>query len=60
MKKQNLYHIRIQRWINGPTEILVWPKTFPTYDEAYTFMTECFTFKDIADRKASACVELCR
>lgn len=60
MKKQNLYHIRIQRWTTGHIEIMVWPVVFPTYQDAFDYMTTCFTFKGIANHKASACVERCR
>lgn len=60
MRKPNLYHIRIQRWANGYTEIMVWPKVFYSYDECSTFMHKCFTFKGLGARKMSACVELCR
>jgi hypothetical protein len=60
MKKPKLYHIRIQRWANGPLEIMVWPLVFNSYDEARQYMKQCFTFKGLGDRKMSACVELCR
>jgi hypothetical protein len=60
MKKPNLYHIRIQRWVNGYKEIMVWPLVFNTYDEAWLHMTKCFTFRGLGDRKMSACVERCR
>lgn len=60
MTQQRLYHIRIQRWVNGPLEIMVWPLIFTSYDEADQYMKQCFTFKGIANRKASACVQLCR
>lgn len=59
MRKQKLYHIRIQRWTNGYKEILVWPLTFKTYDEAFQYMRQCFTFKGLGDGKLSACIERC-
>ncbi len=60
MHKQNLYHIRIQRWVNGPLEIMVWPKVFKTYDEAFIFMNACFTFRGLGNRKMSASVMRCK
>lgn len=63
MKKLRLYHIRIQRYGFGmKTDIMIWPKVFPSYALADQFMTECFRFKGIdrQGRKLSASVELCR